>query len=86
MALKIYIASNFKGEPTGVLLADSQEKAELVWLGAGQSPHSVDVIDPASTALGVHGVVTLLSSQEVRKIDLDHKSRDWSFRLWKRGL
>ena len=84
--MNVYIAKDFNGEPLGVLLATDKSKAELVWLGTGCTPHSVEEIDLSDDNLGMHGVVTLLSSIEVTKRDIDHKSFGWTFRSWKRGL
>ena len=84
--MKIYIGFDFESNPIGVLLADSQEKAELVWAAMGENPHTVEEINP-QTARGVNGVVFLLTSKEANsRSDFGHRPLGVDFRVWTRGL
>ncbi len=78
----IYIGFDYKGNPIGVILSDSKEKAEIAWSAMGDIPHSIEEINPSSIE-GVHGVVFLLSSEE-RAFPRDPKIGS-RYRVWKRG-
>lgn len=84
---KIYIgyASCSGGEPVGVLLADSKEKAELVFHSTGEPVDAVEEIDP-DTELGIHGVVFLLTSKEKTVDRYSYAGSTITYRQWKRGL
>jgi len=81
--MKIFIGTNYEGAPTGVLLADSIEKAHIAWAGMKDTPHHIEEIDPSSNNLGIHGVVFLLTSVE-EEVLIDRKFT--KIRKWKRGL
>ena len=49
--MKVYIAFNHGGKPIGVLMSESQEKAEIAWAGMGVKFHSIEEIDPKSKYL-----------------------------------
>ena len=71
--MNIYIAYSFDNKPISVLLADSQEKAEIAWAGMKLHHNRVEEINPTDTFGGVHGVIFLLTSTEV-KIPHPHRS------------
>lgn len=85
MSMKIYIGTDFDGTPTGVLLADSREKAEIAWSAMNDLPYSIEEIDPG-TVTGIHGLVFLLTSQKCNsRTDFSHRQSGVDFRIWKRG-
>ncbi len=82
--MNIYIAYNYNKEPLSVLLADSKEKANLVWMGMSLQAHSVEEINPNSD-LGVNGAAILLTSTERSSHKFSHRNGGFKFRQWKRG-
>lgn len=84
--MKIYIGSDYEGTPMGVLLADDPAKANIAWAAMGDSPHTIEEIDPA-TADGVNGLVFLLTSNKVNSVhDYSHRTGGIDFRKWRRGV
>ena len=86
--MNIFIASDFDGNPISVLLAKTREQADIAWAGMKDMPHSVEEIDPENDDIGVHGLVFLLTSEEIESRDLpvSRQSKGLTFRKWKRGL
>ena len=85
--MKIYIAYNYDNVPQGVLLSDSQEKAEIAWTGMGTNVHRVEEIDPNNDIGGIHGVVFLLTTKTANsRRDYCHRTDGVDFSIWKRGL
>lgn len=83
----IYIAYDSSGSPIGVLMSESQEKAEIAWAGMGAQVHNVEEIDPNNTTGGVHGVIFLLTSTKCNSnADFGHRLGGVDFYQWKRGL
>ena len=60
-------------KPISVLLADSKEKAKIAWAGMKLHYNSVEEINPTDTFGGIHGVIFLLTSSEI-KIPHPHRS------------
>ena len=83
--MNIYIAKDYDGTPISVLLADDAEKAAIAFMGMGETPHSVEEIDPSEDC-GLHGVCFLLTSHEKSSHDYDNRIGGFKFREWKRGL
>ncbi len=81
--MNIYIANDFNGEPLGVVLATSQEKAEIAWTAQRLPYNSVEEIDPNNTD-SINGIIFLLSSQE--KQMPSSVIGGYKFRKWKRGI
>ena len=82
--MKVYIASDFDGDPLAVLLADNKEKAEIAFTSMQLPYDRVEEIDP-SQALGTHGVCYLLTSTLKNSRNYS-KPGGVDFRKWKRGL
>jgi len=80
--MNIFIANDYEGSPIGVLLADSREKADLVWMGMKLAVHEVEEID-ISESKGIHGVVTLFTTEELELRNTG--TRTFKYRKWKRG-
>ena len=78
--MNIYISYDNDNQPTGVLLAESEEKASIAWMGMGVHPDHIEEIDPNNPNLGMYGVVLLLTSETFNF----HPSK--LYRKWKRGL
>ena len=84
--MKIYIGFDYDKTPMGVLLADSQDKAEIAWAAMADTPHTIEEIDP-SIAKGVNGLVFLLTSTKVNsRTDFGYRDFGVDFRLWHRGV
>jgi hypothetical protein len=67
---KIYIAKDGGGDTIGIVLADNEQVAHAYFVGRGEIPHSITVIDPQDTSLGVMGLVTVFKTRK-------HRSRDF---------
>lgn len=78
--MKIYISYDSYQNPTGVMLADSEEKAQIAWMGMKNYPHSVEEIDP-NDDIGMYGVAFILTSTEKTAMSGDQK-----YLKWKRGI
>lgn len=83
--MKIYIGYDYDQNPIGVILADTQDRAEIVWAAMKDMPHSVEELDP-SKAEGIHGVVFLLTSEEISITIPSINDRIRTIRKFKRGL
>ena len=84
--MKIYIGYDFEKSPIGVLLSDSKEKAEIAWAAMGETPHTIEEIDP-NTVNGVSGLVFLLTTVKTNsRTDYSHRPAGVDFRIWRRGL
>ena len=85
--MNIYIANNCKDEPLSVLLAETRQKADIVWAAMKEYPHHVEEItqkDMNNQNLGIHGVVFLLCSGEVTFQDINGRTQ--TIRKFRRGL
>lgn len=81
-SMNIFIGFNENDDPISVLLAESREKADLVWMGMGVEPMHVEEIDPSSN-IGSNGVCILLTSKKIKQqVGL---GKDKTFNVFKRG-
>jgi hypothetical protein len=72
---KLYISYDHEDNVTSLLLSDSREHADLIWIGMGVAPHRVEEIDPSDDKCGRHGVAIILSPEVVMvKIGDDYRS------------
>ena len=78
--MKIYIGLDIWGNPMGLFLSDSREKVEIAWAAMGDTPHSIEVIDP-NEELGINGLAFILTSKEHRVPGTERRYREW-----KRGV
>lgn len=85
--MKIYINKDENGQPVGVLLAETQDRAELAWAAMGDPAFTVEEIDPAMPGYhgGLHGVVFLLTSKKKHSSEINTR-HGFVFRKWRRGL
>jgi len=79
--MKIFIGYDYNKTILSVLLAENIEKANLVWMGMGESPHEVEEIDPNEKNIGMHGVLFLITSEEGFLQNSDSRK----IRTYKRG-
>jgi len=80
---KLFIGYDFENNPTGVLVAETRQQAELVWMGMKEGPHHVEEID-LSKPIGLNGVGILFTSHTVRAAEFGRNPKE--FRVFKRGL
>ena len=84
--MNLYIGYNHDNEPIGVLLAVSEDKAQIAWTGMGNIPHHIEVVTQeqiCNNTLGCHGVVFLLCSKS-QQLYVNDSLR--TFNIFKRGL
>lgn len=67
---KIYIANDHDGDVLGIVIAESEAIAHAYFVGRGQIPQSMGVVDPADERLGILGLVTLFKTREISWSDL----------------
>lgn len=61
----IYIAKDHDNETIGIVIAENEKIAHAYFVGRGQMPHNLGVIDPTDERLGVMGLVTLFKTREL---------------------
>jgi len=83
--MKIYIGYNPENRPIGVLLAESQGLAELVWSARDDKVVKVEEIDPNAADIGTNGVVFLLTTYNVPRHQVCDNRRIDEIVFWKRG-
>lgn len=70
IARKLYIAKDHDNETIGIVIAEDEKIAHAFFVGRGQMPHSVGVIDPTDERLGLMGLVILFKTREMSWSDV----------------
>lgn len=77
--MNIYRGKTHDGETIGIVLAETEKIAHAYFVGRGEIPHSMDVVDPTDSRLGVLGLVTLFKTKVIN-------TRDFSDRIGGREI
>ena len=81
MKRNIYIAKTHDGHTIGIVIAESEGIAHAYFVGRGEIPHAMGVIDPTDERLGILGLVVMFKTKEVSTSDFSHRSFPTNLRV-----
>ena len=76
---KIYIALTHDNEIIGIILAESPEVVNAYFVGRGEIPNHIGVIDPNDNSLGVQGLCIIMKTHLVQKYSLSDRISEIRF-------